>query len=72
MAPFYIKHDDRVEAQTVREWLYEYESSQGKPVWPSSWGDNVKEGYLVVPADYQPEFKGEAKTQHKPRIRVRL
>ena len=50
-----IKRDNRVEAQTVREWVYEY--TQGEPVWPSSWGSNVKEGYIVVPDDYRPVFK---------------
>ncbi len=65
------KHDNRVEAQTVREWLYEYESSQNKPVWPSSWGRNAREGYIVVPDDYNPVFIDKGHTKPK-RLRVRI
>lgn len=65
-----IKHDNRVEAQTVREWVYEY--TQGEPVWPSSWGSDVKEGYIVVPDDYRPLFKDKTEQVKLKRIRVRI
>ena len=64
------KRDNRVEAQTVREWVYEY--TQGEPVWPSSWGSNVKAGYIVVPDDYQPVFKDKPSPKKSKRVRVRI
>lgn len=72
MSSTFIKYDNRVEAQTRREWLYEYESSQGKPVWPSAWGSDVKEGYLVVPDAYHPVFKDNVVPVKSKRVRVRI
>ena len=61
----------RVQAQTTREWVYEY--SYGGKVWPAIWGD-PPEGYRSVPDDFDPKFKtsnsGEVKTKARVRIRI--
>ena len=46
--------EGRVQAQTLREWAYEYD--QGEPVWPAAWGD-CQEGYITTPDDFDPGFK---------------
>ena len=61
----------RVNAQTTREWAYEY--SHGENVLPAIWGD-PPEGYISVPVDFDPEFKAATNTRvkAKPRVRFRL
>ena len=60
----------RVEAQTAREWVYEYD--HGK-VWPSAWGLPPK-GYISVPNDFDPKFKtsNSGKVKAKARVRIRI
>ena len=58
----------RVEAQTAREWVYEYD--HGK-VWPSAWGP-PPEGYIAVPDDFDPKFINAKKPKDKARVRLRL
>ncbi len=61
----------RVQAQTTREWVYEY--SYGGKVWPAIWGD-PPEGYSSVPDDFDPKFKtsngGAVKAKARVRIRI--
>ena len=61
----------RVQAQTTREWVYEY--SHGGKVWPAIWGD-PPEGYISVPDDFDPKFKtsNSGKVKTKARVRIRI
>jgi len=61
----------RVQAQTIREWVYEY--SHGGKVWPAIWGD-PPEGYILVPSDFDPKFKtsNSGKVKAKARVRIRI
>jgi len=61
----------RVQAQTTREWVYEY--SYGGKVWPAIWGD-PPEGYISVPGDFDPKFKTSncGKVKAKARVRIRI
>ncbi len=61
----------RVQAQTIREWVYEY--SYGGKVWPAIWG-NPPEGYICVPNDFDPKFKNSngGKVKTKARVRIRI
>lgn len=62
-------HKSRVEAQTTREWVYEY--SQENKVWPAIWGD-PPEGYTSVPDDFDPKFKDAINVRSKAKARVRI
>ena len=46
--------EGRPQAQTVREWVYEFEVD--KPVWPAAWGKPDK-GYISTPEDFDPGFQ---------------
>jgi len=59
----------RVQAQTTREWVYEY--SYGGKVWPAIWGD-PHEGYSSVPDDFDPKFKTSNSGKVKAKARVRI
>ncbi len=66
-----ISRPARVQAQTTREWVYEY--SHGGKVWPATWGD-PPEGYISVPDDFDPKFKtsNSGKVKAKARVRIRI
>jgi uncharacterized membrane protein YkvA (DUF1232 family) len=63
------KHS-RVVAQTVREWVYEYEI--GSPVWPLAWGAIAEEGYVITPLDFDPSSKDIPEQTMKNRITIRI
>lgn len=64
-----ISHCGRVEAQTVREWIYEY--SEEKPVWPSALGE-APAGYISVPDSFNPKLNELTGSQHEARKWFRL
>ena len=64
-----ITRPGRVQAQTTREWVYEY--SYGGKVWPATWG-GPPEGYILVPNDFDPKFKTSNSGKVKAKARVRI
>ena len=65
-----IKPAHRVQAQTAREWMYEY--IHGEPVWPSAWRSIPDGSYILVPDDFDPDLKAEPNVQSQLRVRVRI